>query len=428
MKSQRRSILVWASWHGLGEPTLMGTLYATPARGNEVFSFEYDDSWLKGDNLQVLDPSLRLFRGQQYAPGEQDNFGVFLDSSPDRWGRVLMKRREAQLARAEGRDERRFVESDYLLGVHDGHRIGALRFRTDPDGPFLDNNEDFAAPPWTSLRELEHASLQLERDDAADDPDYAKWLRMLIAPGGSLGGARPKASVLGEKNQLWIAKFPSRRDAEDVGAWEGVVHTLAERAGLTVSAAEIRSFGSEHRTFLTQRFDRTEEGERLHFSSAMTLLQRTDGDDASTGASYLELAEFIIHSGAQPERDLEQLWRRIVFHICVSNTDDHLRNHGFLLSRTGWELSPAYDMNPNPHGGGLKLNISESDNSQEIDLALQVAEFFRLSEPRAIEITEEVARAVSDWPSIAARFQIPRGEQDEMTAAFRCAEEYLGQR
>lgn len=428
MKRQRRSIEVWASWHGLGKPTLMGTLSATFVRGNEVFSFEYDGSWLKSDNLQVLDPTLQLFRGRQYVTGEQDNFGVFLDSSPDRWGRVLMKRREAQLARALGREERRLVESDYLLGVHDGHRIGALRFRTEPDGPFVDNNTDFAAPPWTSLRELEQASLQLERDDAADDPDYAKWLRMLIAPGGSLGGARPKASVLGEQNQLWIAKFPSRRDAEDVGAWEGVVHVLAERAGLTVSAADTHRFGSDHRTFLTKRFDRTQEGGRLHFASAMTLLQRTDGDDASTGASYLELAEFIIRSGAQPERDLEQLWRRIVFHICVSNTDDHLRNHGFLLSRTGWELSPAYDLNPNPHGGGLKLNISESDNSQEIELALQVTEFFRVSKSRAVEIIEDVARAVSNWRSIAVRLQIPRGEQDEMAAAFRCTEAYLCQR
>ncbi len=424
MKRQRRRIEVWANWYGLGEPLLMGTLNVTPTRGKEVFSFEYDGSWLKGEYLQILDPALRLFRGQQYAPGEQDNFGVFLDSSPDRWGRVLMKRREAQLARAEAREERRLVESDYLLGVHDGHRIGALRFRTETEGPFLDNNANLAAPPWTSLRGLEHASLQLERDDAAEDPEYAKWLQMLIAPGGSLGGARPKASVLDEQNQLWIAKFPSRRDAEDVGAWEGVVHVLAQRAGLTVPVAETRRFGSDHRTFLTRRFDRI-GGARLHFSSAMTLLQRTDGDDASAGASYLELAEFIIQSGAHPGRDLEQLWRRIVFSICVSNTDDHLRNHGFMLSPTGWELSPAYDMNPNPHGAGLKLNISESDNAQEIELAFQVAHYFRISKSRAVEIVDEVAQAVSDWRRVASGLQVARAEQDEMARSFLCAARHL---
>src|SRR5436190_9767627 len=195
-KTSQRQIYVYAHWMELVQPVLMGTLYAAPVRGKEIFSFHYCDAWLKDPRAQVLDPSLQLFKGVQYAPVNQENFGVFLDSSPDRWGRVLMNRREAQLARAEGRAERRLLESDYLLGVHDGHRMGALRFRMD--GGFLDDNDELASPPWRSLRELEHASLQLEREDAERDPDYARWLRMLIAPGGSLGGARPKASVRDE--------------------------------------------------------------------------------------------------------------------------------------------------------------------------------------------------------------------------------------
>ncbi|MBW1873301.1 MAG: HipA domain-containing protein, partial [Deltaproteobacteria bacterium] len=268
----------------------MGTLFATPSRGKEIFSFEYDSDWLAGPHLQSLDPALNLYEGPQYVPTDHNNFGVFLDSCPDRWGRVLRRRREAQLARDENRKELKLMESDYLLGVHDSHRMGALRFRKTKNGPFLDDNQYLASPPWTSLRELERISLQLEREDAADDPNYAKWLRMLIAPGGSLGGARPKASVIDDKGSLWIAKFPSRRDDDDVGAWEGVAHELARRAGVQTAATQTRKYGSQQHTFLTKRFDRNSDGGRLHFASAMTLLQRSDGDDAGSGVSYLELA------------------------------------------------------------------------------------------------------------------------------------------
>ena len=222
--SQQRLIEVWADWEGLAEPTLMGLLSATPSREREIFSFEYDATWLKSGARAQLDPTLALYAGPQYPTAEPSNFGVFLNSSPDRWGQLLMLRREAQLARAERREEKRLLESDYLLGVHDGHRMGALRFRVDDR--FLDDNDEFASPPWTSLRELEHASLQLERDNPTRDADYGRWLRMLIAPGGSLGRARPKASVLDEEGHLWIAKFPSRRDDDDIGAWESVVQGL----------------------------------------------------------------------------------------------------------------------------------------------------------------------------------------------------------
>lgn len=268
----RKSIQVCAHWQGLENPILMGTLYATPSRGKEIFSFEYDPAWLKSSHAQVLDPGLMLFSGPQYAHDGHDNFGLFLDSSPDRWGRVLMQRREAQQARAEQRNVRPLLESDYLLGVYDGHRMGALRFRLGDDEPFLDNQEDMAAPPWTKLRDLEYASLQLEQDDAENNKDYMKWLKMLIAPGGSLGGARPKASVLDENSHPWIAKFPSRHDEINVGKWEYLVYQLAKKAGIIMADSDIRHFSGEYDTFLTKRFDRTEKGERLHFASAMTLI------------------------------------------------------------------------------------------------------------------------------------------------------------
>lgn len=419
--TSRLEIQVWADWVLLGGPTFMGTLYATPSRGKEVFSFEYDPDWLKSVHAQTLDPSLLLFGGPQYSPSGQDNFGLFLDSCPDRWGRLLMRRREAQNARAEKRQARTLLESDYLLGVHDSHRMGGLRFRTTPGGPFLDDTQDLASPPWTSLRELEQVSLNLERDDAPDHPDYAKWLKMLIAPGGSLGGARPKASVLDDSGSLWIAKFPSRVDDHDMGAWEEVAHVLARRAGIRTAQTQTRLFASRQHTFLSRRFDRTPRGGRLHFASAMTLLQRSDGDDASSGVSYLELAEFLIRSGSRTDEDLEELWKRIVFFICISNTDDHLRNHGFMLESKGWALAPAYDINPQAHGAGLRLNISETDNTQDLELALEVAPYFRLDASGAKETVRSIVNVVQRWPQLAEHCGISRNERDRMASAFEHA-------
>lgn len=423
-KTSQCHIYVYADWIGLTQPILMGTLSATVSRGKEIFSFCYNNEWLKNQNARVLDPALQLFQGTQYAPTHQENFGIFLDSSPDCWGRVLMARREAQLAREEGRVERKLVESDYLLGVHDGHRMGALRFSSEKEGPFLDDNKKYASPPITSLRELEQASLALEKNDVENNPAYSKWLQMLIAPGGSLGGARPKASVIDAHQRLWIAKFPSATDKNDIGAWEMLVYKLAKRAGITTTEANLQKFNSHHHTFLSKRFDRTDTGARIHFSSAMTLLQRSDGDDASKGVSYLELAEFIMQQGGQPEQDLEQLWRRIVFFICVSNVDDHLRNHGFLLRSHGWVLSPAYDINPVAHGNGLKLNISETDNSQDLALAKEVSKYFRVKSDRADEIIQEVVNVVSKWRNEADLLGISVGEQNRMASAFKVADSY----
>lgn len=428
--SKQRVIEVVADWASLEGPVLMGRLTVTPARGKEVFGFEYDKAWLSTASRQQLDPSMALYAGPQYPAKNRENFGVFLDSSPDRWGRVLMRRREAQLARTEGREERRLLGSDYLLGVHDGHRMGALRFRMGER--FLDDDDELASPPWTSLRELEHASLELEREGVEDDPEYDHWLRMLIAPGGSLGGARPKASVRDERGRLWIAKFPSRNDEDDVGSWERVVHDLAERAGVHVPEAQLRRFGSRksgghgHHTFLSCRFDRTDDGRRLHFASAMTLLDRVDGQGADDGASYVELAELLMRLGSSTAADLEQLWRRVVFFLCVSNTDDHLRNHGFMLEEAGWALAPAYDMNPNPHGAGLALNVSETDNAQDLELALSVASVFRVKKERAREIVAEVIHAVSQWRPVATSHGLSRAAQDRMRRAFRVAEAWTG--
>lgn len=418
MKPGRRAILVYADWVGLGGAARLGTLTAAPARGKEVFSFEYDRDWLSRDGAQALDPRLGLFRGAQYPEASRENFGVFLDSCPDRWGRVLMRRREAHLVRQQARSARNLLESDYLLGVHDGHRLGALRFKLEPAGPFVDDDDALASPPWASLRELEHASAQLERDGIEDDPAYARWLAMLLAPGRSLGGARPKASVRDAEDRLWIAKFPSVDDPRDIGAWECVVHTLAKRAGVDVPNARLERFASRHHTFMSQRFDRVVGG-RLHCASAMTMLERRDGEP---GVSYLDLADALIQRSVQPTRDLQQLWRRVVFFIAVSNVDDHLRNHALLLSPPGWTLAPAYDMNPVPAGNGLTLNISDDDNSQDMRLAREVAPFFRLSGADAETTISEVLAVVRQWRDVAEDLGLPRAEREAMARAFRVAD------
>lgn len=415
----KRDIYVYADWEGLKDPLLMGKLYSELLRGKEIFSFEYSPEWLKSGQAQLLDPDLQLFSGLQYLNDNSKlNFGLFLDSSPDRWGRILMRRREAAMARSENRSEDNLFETDYLLGVYDGHRMGGLRFKTEQGGPFMNDNKALASPPWTSINELEQISLRLEDDNVVNDPEYIKWLNMLVAPGSSLGGARPKASILNNDGGLWIAKFPSKKDEGDVGGWEIVTHQMAIDAGIEMAEAQAKKFSSNYHTFLTKRFDRTNSGNRIHFASAMTLLGHIDGNDFTEGASYLELVDFITSQGARPDQDLKQLWRRIVFSICVSNTDDHLRNHGFMLSHDGWILSPAYDINPVETGTGLKLNISDSDNALDLELAKEVAHFFRLKNKIANEIIEEVKASVRNWKSLASKRGISTTEQELKSRAF----------
>jgi len=415
----RKEILVYADWIGIKDPpALLGRLYSEIIKGKEIFSFEYSDEWLKSKFAQVIDPDLKLFSGTQYLNDNKNNFGIFLDSSPDRWGRVLMKRREAILARGEGRQERTLMESDFLLGVFDENRVGGLRLKIEENGPFLNHDRSLAAPPWTYISELQEASLKFEKGEDIYDSEHLKWLNILLAPGSSLGGARPKASIRDSNGDLWIAKFPSANDTKDVGGWEMTVQHIAVKCGLDIAEAKAEKFTERYHTFLVKRFDRN-KNERIHFASAMTMLGYTDERDSHAGASYLELADFISTNGARVNKDLEELWKRIVFSISVSNTDDHLRNHGFILTEKGWLLSPAFDINPNEAGAGLNLNISDSDNSLDYDLALEVAEYFRLDKSKAKKIISDIKTNVRIWKVIADKYGIPRSEQLIMEKAFR---------
>lgn len=395
------------------EPILMGLLTAQQVRGHEVFSFEFAEEWLHNKRCHLLDPDLQLFVGRQYLPEPKRNFGLFLDSSPDRWGRVLLDRRESIRAKTVQRQRRNLHESDYLLGVFDESRMGALRMKLSLDGDFLDNDPNYSTPPFASLRDLENAAWQLEQDD---NPDVSRWLRLLLAPGSSLGGARPKANVKDTNGHLWIAKFPSRHDNKNVGAWEAVTMLMAKQCHIEVAPFEARTLANASATFLTRRFDRNEQGRRIHFTSAMTVLGYTDSD--TVGCSYLELFEWISRNCRRVEENLIQMWRRIVFNIAVSNCDDHLRNHGFLLTPNGWTLSPAYDLNPQEYGEGLSLNIDEHDNALDYRLALEVAPYAGISKTVAEQIIQHSREVVAQWRSLASANHISRDEQEMLARAF----------
>ncbi|MBR5356990.1 MAG: HipA domain-containing protein [Lachnospiraceae bacterium] len=408
-------IYVYENWKS-DLPSLIGTMYVDGNRGKQIISFEYSDEWLKDlSNNVTLDPDLRLFKGRQYTPANKLMFGAFEDSCPDRWGRLLMKRREAINAKKEERKPRNLSEVDYLIGVYDETRMGGLRFSLSRDGEFVSSDKEMATPPWTTLRKLESASLAFEKDD---DGNEEKWLKQLVAPGSSLGGARPKASVIAPDGSLWIAKFPSRNDDINVGAWEMVAHDLAILCKLDVPEAKIEDFSKNGSTFIVKRFDRS-GSRRIHFASAMTLLGQTDGADASGGSSYFDIASFIKMYSATPKKDLHELWSRIVFNMAISNTDDHLRNHGFILNKDGWCLSPMYDVNPSAYGNSLSLNVDSYNNAIDFDIALSVSEMFEVAKDKAQEEIREISSIVeSSWRQIAKDYGIGRGEIERMAAAF----------
>lgn len=415
MDKSKTDIWVYADWKGMKDPKCIGILSAHFGKGRRSFSFEYDRDWISSDEQMLIDPDLGWYSGPQF-PNNKDNFGMFLDSMPDSWGRTLMQRREPQRAKDEGREPKKLHDFDYLLGVYDESRMGALRLKSDPSGPFLETGSGTTIPPFTTLGELQKAVKIIESDE--DDERVGDWIKMLIAPGTSLGGARPKANFTDRSNDLWIAKFPSVADKIDKAAWEFLAYRMATKININMASSGISKVSGNHNTFFTKRFDRFNK-ERIHFASAMTMTGNSEEYLRDTKASYLEIAEFIKFSGASNAEDLHQLWKRIVFNIAVSNTDDHLRNHGFILSDRGWRLSPAFDVNPSIDKQGLSLNIDTDNNALDFELAKSVGEFFMLDRDTMDKILAMVRSVVSDWRKYANSIGIPKTEQEMMSPAFR---------
>ncbi len=409
MSKQDSALEVWLD-DDLGPPCLVGTL----AHDRGQIRFHYERDWLKDPRAFALDPDLSLDEHPFFPKPELGNFGIFLDSSPDRWGQTLMKRREALQAKDEKRPPRTLYAWDFLIGVQDQTRQGALRFRRPGTGTFL-GDEKMAAPPVTTLRELEAVAYQLSNRRIDDLDALRRWLAVLVAPGASLGGARPKANFTEADGSLWIAKFPARDDDRDVGAWEYVVHQLARKAGVDVPPARLIRLGNDFHTFCVQRFDRT-HGARRFYASAMTLLRKMH----SEGTSYLELAQFIRAQGdaKHADADLAQLFRRVAFNVAVGNRDDHLRNHGFVLGKTGWHLAPAFDVNPNIDKAEHVLNIDDVDNRPSLEIVLSTAAFYGLGDGYARQVVEEVAAVVDGWQDAARRTGISGADIDLTVGAF----------
>ena len=379
--------------------------------------FSYSPEWLSSPHAFAIDPALTLDQGDFFCSAmSEGTFGIFDDSSPDRWGKTLMKRREALEAQDQGRAPRILTAWDYLTGVQDLTRQGGLRLRVAGTVPFL-ANAPLAAPPFVRLRELEAVARELSARRIDDLDALRRWLSVLVAPGASLGGARPKANFTGTDGSLWIAKFPSREDDRDVGAWEFVAHSLAAQAGIDVPPAQALRFGNDFHTYCAQRFDRLASLRRF-YASAMTLLRRNE----SEGASYLDIAEFIQRNGAARHiaRDLAQLFRRVVFNVAMGNRDDHLRNHGFLLTPDGWRLAPAFDVNPNIDKAEHVLNLDDSGNHPSLAAVIASAEWYGLSKAQGRAALDEVIAVTRNWRVTAAQAHISRADIEMTAVAFEC--------
>jgi serine/threonine-protein kinase HipA len=397
----------------LGGPVRIGALRRIASPSGVLIAFAYDEAWLSRRDAFVIDPTHGLYPGEQYPRAGNEIAPIFTDAAPDRWGRMLLDRREALEARTEGRRRRSLGEWDHLLQVADVSRMGALRFRDD-DGRYLDDTTP-AIPPTAMLRELEAAARELERPSRGGRSAEAQQLALLLAPGSSLGGTRPKATFRDTDGGLWIAKFPSSMDTRDMAACEWVLNELAAAAGISVAEHRLLALGSGHHTFAARRFDRLGGSRRL-YASAMTMLSRRDRE----ASSYLEIALAVADHGLRGRIDAElaHLFRRVAFNVLTGHRDDHLRNHGFLRTEEGWELAPAFDLNPMPEMAEHELAIDDDVHTADIGLVIETAPFYRLSEREARDIVETVRAALATWPAIAAGVPLGDVETDALAEAI----------
>lgn len=402
-------LLVFADFDWLDKPELVGELCYEKLRGSESYAFRFDDNWLKFHAGIKLSEDINNYPGLQYTQPGNDIFGCFSDALPDRWGRTLLKRREQIQASEEKRAVRNLSSFDYLMGIDDYSRMGGFRLKRELDGDFINVSPSLKIPPLTELRQLVLASQEVEKSEENDVLPEKKWIAQLIQPGTSLGGARPKAGVLDDSGNLCIAKFPSRKDDYDTGLWEHFSHLLARKAGIYAAQTKVLGGLGKYHTLLSKRFDRTDEGKRIHFASSMSLLGLRDGDNAQGGYGYLNIVDFILQSCCDVEKNLQELYRRVAFNICIGNSDDHFRNHGFLLTPRGWTLSPAYDMNPTLNEY-QSLLINESSNKADIRTLLESCESYMIKKEVAENIIHQVQAAVAGWENLAVLLQIPARE------------------
>ena len=406
-----KRLYVFADFDWLKAPRLIGELSYESLRGSDSYGFCYSDDWLRDYGNLFLSDDMNNYPGQQYTAPGKDIFGCFSDALPDRWGRTLINRREQILAKEEKRPVRHLSSFDYLVGIEDYSRMGGLRFKESLEGEYINASKVLRIPPLTDIRELIAASSEIEKSEEENHLPERRWIEQLVQPGSSLGGARPKASVIDENKILHIAKFPSRKDDYDTGLWEHFSHLLAKKAGIHAAETRVIFTNDKYHTLLSRRFDRKVGGKRIHFASAMTLLGLNDGDNANTGHGYLDIVDFILQNCTNVEDNLQELYRRVAFNICIGNTDDHFRNHGFLLTAKGWTLSPAYDMNPTLNEF-QSLLVSSTSNKAELSILLDTSEDYMLNRKIAEKIISEVIEVVKGWREMATRLSISKREMD----------------
>ena len=416
-----RKLLVYADLHWLHTPALVGELSYESLRGADSYGFSFAPTWLQTQRDLFLSADLNNYTGMQYTAADRDIFGCFSDALPDRWGRTLLNRREQLQAQEQRRPLRRLSSFDYLLGIDDYSRMGAFRFKETPDSDFINSDPTLKIPPLTDIRTLEAAGSAIEQSEAHNALPEKKWIAQLIQPGTSLGGARPKASVTDLDGALCVAKFPSRKDDYDVELWEHLCHLLARKAGIEVADTKVLKAIGPYHTLISRRFDRNADGRRIHFASAMTLLGLQDGNNAADGHGYLDLVDFIVQHCTAVESNLRELYRRVAFYICVGNSDDHFRNHGFLLTPKGWTLSPAYDINPTLNSS-QSLLITSVSNQAAFSQLRAAAEDYLLTRETADAILAEVQAALVDWSTPAAQIGIPRREIAQFADRWQLAQ------
>ena len=400
-----KKITVFADFDFLSAPQEIGTLDYERVRGNGHFAFNYSGDWLKSNGGIILSGDLMNVSSQQHPRGGSNVFGFVKDSFPDRWGRLLLDRRERILAKAERREVRQLTDYDYLVGIEDFTRMGGLRYKSDDRDEFINAVGRLPVPPVESLGALCDACHEIEEAEERNELPDQRWLDQLIDPGSSLGGARPKANVVDSDGKLYVAKFPSKKDFENTELIEHFSHRLAASAGIDVAKTRTVRISKGRDLLLSERFDRTAGGRRIHFASAMSLLGLDDGAGSSTGNGYLDIVDFILRGCVDARKNLRELYRRVAFNVLFGNSDDHFRNHGFLLTAKGWTLSPAYDINPGTKTHQCLL-IDQYTEESDINALLGACESYMLDRKDAGEIIEEVRAAIRDWRKTATRLQI----------------------
>ena len=400
-----KRITVYADFDFLSAPQEIGTLGYEHIRGKGHFVFEYSHQWLKQHGGILLSGDLMNVASLQHPRGNDNVFGFVKDSFPDRWGRLLLDRRERLTAQQEGRAKRMLTNYDYLIGIEDFTRMGGIRYKEENSDGYINASAKFLVPPIESLRALCDACHEIELAEERNELPEQRWLDQLIDPGTSLGGARPKANVVDTDGKLYVAKFPSKKDLENTELIEHFSHQLAAKAGINVAKTRTIKISKDRDLLLSERFDRTAEGRRIHFASAMSLLGLDDGAGSSTGNGYLDIVDFLLRGCTDVRQNLRELYRRVAFNVMFGNTDDHFRNHGFLLTPKGWTLSPAYDINPGAKSHQCLLIDSYTEES-DINTLLSASENYMLEHQEALEIIEEVRTAIKDWQQVATRLQI----------------------